>query len=376
MNDQNNLLLNISALYRNVNKYFDRQLIPYAIGTAQMLSLLVIYEHQGLTMQQLSTITELDKGTVTKNIQRLSDAGYIEIVTDESDKRVRHLFTTERTQKIIADLYRIRNTCSNQLIKNVRDEEVDVLDRMSENSRIFSQDEDLSKLRIGGLQKLTLLDYPGKVACTVFAAGCNLKCPFCHNRDLVFVPENFEYYDPDEILAYLDKRRGILEGVCISGGEALLQREMFDFMRRIKEMGYLIKVDTNGQNSEALKEAIDEHLVDYVAMDVKNTWAKYSETVGMNLNEDQLNRYRETMKLLMEGDIDYEFRTTVVKTFHTKEDLMEIAGELKGCRAYYLQSFRSGENLIDQNCEGYSEEEMQDLLAAVQTILPQTYLRG
>ncbi len=375
MTDQNSLLLDISVLYRNINKYFDKHLMSYKLGSSQLLSLLQIYENEGISMQKLAQITELDKGTTTKSIQKLVDYGYVDIRSDEDDRRIKRLFTTEKTNGIIQELYQIRNDCVRTLSQNLTEEELVAPIKMSENSRVFADEID-SNLKIGGLQKLTLLDYPGKVACTIFTSGCNLKCPFCHNRDLVFVPEQFEYYDSSDILEYLDKRKGILEAVCISGGEPLLQDGIFDFMRKIKEKGNLVKLDTNGHSPKLLKQAIDENLVDYVAMDIKNCWDRYGETTGIDFSPAYLKRFKESIKILMEGRIDYEFRTTVVKTFHTKEDLIKLAEGIRGCQSYYLQTFKDSGNLIDETCMGYNQEEMKELLTAVQEIIPTARLRN
>ena len=350
MANQNNLLLNISALYRNTNKYFDRVLAEYEIGSGQMISLLIINEHEGITMQQLSGLAELDKGTITKNVQRLLDVGYITMENDSEDRRVKHLYTTDKSREVISQLYDIRNNCVYRLLDDADPEQaVDLLQKMTVNSRNFDTGEDYKQIRIGGLQKMTLLDFPGKVACTVFTSGCNLKCPFCHNKDLVYIPENYYFYSADDVLAYLEKRSGVLDGVAITGGEPLMQPGIFEFIEKIKEMGFLVKLDTNGLMHDRLRELIDRGCVDYIAMDIKNTFEKYSLTTGQNLSEKQLENIRKSMDLLMEGRVDYEFRTTVAKTFHTKEDLLEMAKMLKGCKRYFLQSFKLSDNIISSD---------------------------
>ena len=174
-------------------------------------------------------------------------------------------------------------------------------------------------MKISGFQKTTLLDYPGKVACTVFLNGCNFRCPFCHNADLVIPESETGIFTENEIFEYLKKRKGILDGVCITGGEPLLNKEISEFMKRIKEMGLLVKLDTNGSFPERLEEIIRAGVVDYVAMDIKNSFEKYSETSGLS-NKD-LTNIKRSIDLIMEGKTDYEFRTTVVREFHTVEDI-------------------------------------------------------
>jgi pyruvate formate lyase activating enzyme len=226
-------------------------------------------------------------------------------------------------------------------------------------------------MRIAGLQKLTLLDYPGKIACTLFTPGCNYRCPFCHNASLVLTPT--DETTEEEFLLFLSSRRQILEGVCITGGEPTLQPDLASFCKKIKEMGFLVKLDTNGSHPKKLKELVEHHLVDYVAMDVKNSLLRYEETVGTKVNlEDIL----ESIEFLEKDTVPYEFRTTVVKNLHDEESLINLAEMIQGCQHYYLQNFVDSKNLINNSMSGYSEQEMSALYQAVKKILPQTSVRG
>ena len=182
-------------------------------------------------------------------------------------------------------------------------------------------------MNIQGLQKLTLLDYPGHTACTVFTGGCNLRCPFCHNAPLVLEPNGSEPFAEEEIFSLLEKRRGIIDAVCITGGDPLLQAGLLDFLKEVKELGYQIKVDTNGLYPEKLKEIVESGYVDYIAMDVKNSFGKYCETIGLPESEQIVQTVKKSMKYLLSDPVEYEFRTTVVRELHTKEDLKEIAEE-------------------------------------------------
>ena len=188
----------------------------------------------------------------------------------------------------------------------------------------------------GGFQKLSLLNYPDKMACAAFTSGCNFRCPYCHNAELAWGMG--QQIDPDQILAYLKKRKGILDGICISGGEPLMTDDILSFMEKVKEMGCLVKLDTNGSYPERLNAAITRHLTDYVAMDVKNTMPKYAETIG--LSTAPISQIRESVSLLKEGKVPYEFRTTVVREFHNADDIAEIAAEISGGNVWYLQQFR------------------------------------
>lgn len=378
MNYQNDFFLNISAIYRNCNKYFDHNLARYDIGSGQIMFLLLINEYEGITMQQLSSLVEMDKGTTTKSIQKLIDENYIEAVSDETDKRFKKLYTTARANEIMGDLYQIRNNCFNQLsaqldIANLQQQVKKAVD----NSRNLVQEgDDYQQMLIGGFQKLTLLDYPGKMAATIFTSGCNFKCPFCHNKDLVFIPENFDYYTPDDILSYLEKRKGILDGICITGGEPLIQKGLLDFIKRVRQLGMSIKLDTNGYMPERLKEAVESGLIDYVAMDIKNSEEKYGQTTGMNSSNIILPKINESIDYLLQGNIEYEFRTTVVKEYHTTADLLKIAERIKGCQHYYLQQFKDSGNIIEEGLSGYSDQQMKEMTEEIARVLPQVRLRG
>lgn len=377
MSNQNNFLIDISVLYRYTQKYFDRHLAQYGIGSGQMIFLLLINEHEGITMQQLTVMADFDKGTTTKNLQRLVEQDYIVIGTDENDKRVRRLYTTRKTRDIINNLYEIRNECCNRLMKGLNNEEVEEqIHRLTANSHDIVPDEEYSQMRIGGLQKLTLLDYPNHVSCTVFTAGCNMKCPFCHNRDLVFIPENFEFYNPESIFEYLRKRQGTLDAVAITGGEPLLQPGLRDFIMEVRKLGFKVKLDTNGYYPDKLKKLVDEGLIDYVAMDVKAPLPKYPVTVGLPESGFHTEQIQKSIQYLLSGTVDYEFRTTVVREFHTKEDLVAIAKMIKGCKHYYLQQFVDSGRCIEQGFSAYNREEMYELKEEVAKYIPEVELRG
>ena len=226
---------------------------------------------------------------------------------------------------------------------------------------------------IKGFQKLTLLDYPGKTACTVFTGGCNYRCPFCHNAGLVTKMDT-EIIPEGEVFAHLKKRQGILDGVAISGGEPLLQGDIEEFLSQIKELGYKIKLDTNGSFPEKLKLIIDKGLCDYVAMDIKNSKERYPETIG--IDKFDISLMEKSVDILMSSDVEFEFRTTVTKNFHTIKDIENIGEWVKGVKNFYLQNFVDSGNLIDSNVEGVSKEEMQEMLVAIRKYVPTAEIRG
>ncbi len=226
---------------------------------------------------------------------------------------------------------------------------------------------------INGFQKLTLLDFPGKVACTVFTGGCNFRCPFCHNASLV-LGGTAEKYSEDEILEYLKKRVGILDGVAISGGEPLLQKDICEFIGKVRELGYKIKLDTNGSFPEKLAFLIENNLCDYVAMDIKNSPNKYAETVG-RLGYD-VERISESIELLKASDVPYEFRTTIVREFHDPSDIEEMGQWISGSNHWYLQNFVDSGDLICSDMHGAELDVMKQYLEIARKYVPLAELRG
>lgn len=229
-------------------------------------------------------------------------------------------------------------------------------------------------MKIQGLQKLTLLDYPSKVACTIFTAGCNFRCPFCHNASLVVSPNENQDISEEEIIKFLKKRIGILDGICITGGEPLLQPDIELFIRKIKELGYDVKLDTNGSFPEQLKRLVLEGLVDYVAMDIKNSKESYAKTIGVEHYE--LHPIEESVAFLKSGIVPYEFRTTVVRQFHKKADMEGIRDWIAGADRYYLQAFVDSGDLIGEGLSGYEKEQMEAARQIVAEKLEHTFIRG
>lgn len=211
-------------------------------------------------------------------------------------------------------------------------------------------------MHIHGLQKLSMVDFPGKIAATIFTGGCNLRCPFCHNALLVTRLNESPRMDTEEILRFLRSRRGLLDGVVLTGGEPLLQPDAGDFLTRIKDMGFAVKLDTNGCFPQALAKILETGSVDYVAMDIKNRKEKYAATVGVP--EFDLSPVEDSIRLLMTGKTDYEFRTTVCRELHTAEDMEEIGHWIRGAKRYFVQNFEDSGNLISSNFHGFSEEEI------------------
>ncbi len=231
-------------------------------------------------------------------------------------------------------------------------------------------------MKFYGIQKLTLLDFPGKVACTLFTGGCNFRCPFCHNSALVEgeAMAGQPVLEETEVLSFLNKRRGVLDGICITGGEPLLQPEIELFIQKCKALGYQVKLDTNGSFPQKLKALVCEGLVDYVAMDVKNAPSAYGATVGIE-NFD-IAPVRESIGFLQEGNAAYEFRTTVVRQFHNTERMVLLSQWIQGASPYYIQNFRDSGRILKPGLSGFSREELEAFLQAVRGFLPKAQLRA
>ncbi len=228
-------------------------------------------------------------------------------------------------------------------------------------------------MKISGMQKLTLLDYPGNIACLIFTQGCNFRCPFCHNKDLLG-DENEDSISVDEVFSYLDKRKGVLDGVVISGGEPLLQPDIEEFITKVKNMGYKIKLDTNGSSPTKLKSLIDKGLVDYIAMDIKNNFTCYNETSGVNcINIENIKR---SINIIESSKVEHEFRTTVVKQLHNLGKLQEICSYLGTQTKYYIQNYRDCSTVLERGLLGFSEEELKDLQKKLNMMYPNVMVRG
>lgn len=226
---------------------------------------------------------------------------------------------------------------------------------------------------ISGLQKLTLLDYPGHTACTVFLSGCNFRCPFCHNFELVEPSAATESIPEQELLAFLRKRQGLLDGVCISGGEPTLRPDLDKLLKEIKKLGFKTKLDTNGTMPEVIKKLVDNNLVNYIAMDIKTAPEHYELLTGVTGDMDAIRKSVDFIKFC---GIEYEFRTTVVKGLHQLADFTAIGKWLKDARAYYLQPFVDRDTVLQKNLTAPTDEELNAYLSEVKKYIPNSYIRG
>ena len=229
-------------------------------------------------------------------------------------------------------------------------------------------------MKIGGIQKTSLLDYPDTISAIIWAIGCNFRCPFCYNKDLVF--GKVATISEEEVLSFLEKRKGMLEGLVISGGEPLMQDDILSFTEKVKKMGYLLKIDTNGMYPEMLKKLIDRKLVDYIAMDVKAPKNKYESLSGVKTD---IKKIEKSIEIIRNSSVNYEFKTTFAPDLLTREDIVEIAKWLKGSKRFYLQQFNNEANLISsrlQNSKPYLKDELIDTLKDIKPYFEYCDVRG
>lgn len=229
-------------------------------------------------------------------------------------------------------------------------------------------------IKISGIQKLTLLDYPEHTACTLFVPGCNFRCPYCHNSELL--AQDVEFYDEREIFDFLKKRVGVLEGVCITGGEPTIYTDLERFIRDIKSLGYLVKLDTNGYNPERLRKLIENGLLDYIAMDIKNSPERYAETIGLAPDRFDIAPVLSSIELIKNSGIDYEFRTTVCAELFDDGSIAGAAEMIAGAKRYFLQKFVMRDTVPSRSLNAPTPSAMQDYLEIAKAFVPNTSIRG
>lgn len=229
-------------------------------------------------------------------------------------------------------------------------------------------------MQIHGLNKTTLLDYPEHVAATVFTGGCNFRCPFCHNADLVLHPMSQPLIKEEEVFSFLKRRQGIIDGVCITGGEPTLQADLVSFISKIKELNFLVKLDTNGYKPDILQELIERKMLDYVSMDIKSSKEKYPILSGVE--HINIREVEKSVDVLKQSKVEYEFRTTIVKELHEIGEMEQIGEWLQGAPAYYLQAYRQNENVSGKGFTSYSKEELENMASILRRTIKRVEIRG
>ena len=367
MQKQNDLLMDVSILYRTTQKFYDRMLQSHDLTYAQLPILLLIYENEGISMQTIAIKGQYDKGTITKNVQKLVNLGYVQIVPSKKDKRLKELYTTDKTKQIVSSIYRIRRDWWNHLIKNIPFEKLDdftnIYQQISENASQYANVEP-ERIQFFKIKKLSMDDYPDALCTTLSTGGCNFRCPGCLKSDLVFLKEDVIPISNDSIKAHFEQRKDVIKAVCIQGGEPLMHEHLDDILMYLKDNNYLIKIDTNGTFPKRLKNWVDRGLIDYVSVNIKNTKRNYKKSIGVEKAE--LSKIQETIDFLMSDVVEYHFVLDVIAELHTKDTIQTIGKWLHGAKKMILNTYKPNESAIQSDLHGYSRDIMEEFAKCIE----------
>lgn len=377
MPKQNDLLMDISILYRSTQKYYDKHLVTLELTYAQLPILISIYENEGISMQQIALDGGYDKGTITKNVQKLVSLNYVEVKSSPKDKRAKELYTTEKTKQVMNKIYGIRRNWWKHIIKSIPNQKIDEFsdfyEDMAENAKVFA-DMDEYEIQFFSHQKVNLTDFEDKISTSLCTAGCNFRCPHCAKSNLIFLNENKLEIPLDDIKMYIEKRKDMLQAVCFMSPEPLMHPELELFLEYIKDLGYLVKIKTNGSYPDRLKDWLDKKLIDYVDLDVKNCPSRYGQTIGVD-NFD-VTLVKKSLEIIKKSKVDYEVTITLVKEFHDKKAMIEFAKWLGDVKLFILSSYLEDTNSIVDNLHGFSEEEMNEMCVLMKEYIPNTKVKG
>lgn len=319
------LLMNISILYRLTQKHLDQNLLKYNIGAGQLLFLLFINEHQGLKMQELTTMGAFDKGTTTKSISKLEDTKLIYIENDCQDKRIKRLYTTSKAEMLMKDFYQILNKTKDLVIGDLNQQQcIELMDALAYNSLMNTFDYKIDVL-IVDMDAFNLKEYDGYLNTTIYLADNNYKCSYSRLKHQHTKKQVDETLKSEDVLQYLQEKQGSIQSVTIKGGEPLIQQGIVEFLNALRKMDYKIKLETNGHNIRVLKQILENNLVDYISMDIVNSKEKYLETSGLSSEEFSLEIVDQAISLIKHSGIDYEFKTIAQRQLHTLKDLKDIS---------------------------------------------------
>ncbi len=333
MNQLKDLLLDLSILYRSTQKYYDRQLQDINLTYAQLPILILIYENEGLSLQDVALKGDYDKGTVSKNVRHLQNQAYIRVQPSAKDKRNKELYTTSEAKAIMSKVYEIRRDWWKHLIKNIDEEDLNrflpMYQAMTKNASTY-KDAQPYFIHFYDWQKVSLSAYPDQVSTILRVGGCNFRCPQCIQSNLVYVNENQEEIPIEDVYAYLNKRKDVLQAVCISGGEPLMNKNLHLFLSKVKSMGFKVKLSTNGSYPERLKQYVEKGLIDYVELAIKNSPKMYGKTIGMV--DYDFTPIRQSVDYVLSGSVDYAFKISLTKEFHSLETVKELAQWIDGAK--------------------------------------------
>ncbi len=379
MNESNStdLLLDISILYRSTQKYYDKMLQSLSLTYAQLPILILIYEHEGISLQQIAYEGGYDKGTITKQVQKLQETGYIRVQSSKRDKRAKELYTTQKARSIMNKIYGIRASWWQHISASIPEEDMQKFSTfyktMVVSAREFAQ-KDQEDIVFFDHQKLNVEIDPGKMSTIVWTGGCNFRCPFCDRSRFIFLKEDSRVITGEKILQYLKKRQNVLDQLVITGGEPLMHAQLDPFLREAKKMGYQIRIETNGSYPQHLQDLIKAKLVDQVVMSLKNTPEKYGQSIGVDQTEIQ--KIQRSVDILLHCDLDVRFTILPIKEFHSQKDLIEMISWLKDAASIELRTYHESMESIQKDLHGYTYQELQSLLPKLQEITPNIKLKG
>lgn len=374
--NSSDLLLDISILYRSTQKYYDQMLHSISLTYAQLPILILIYENEGISQQQIAQDGGYDKGTITKQVQKLEETGYIRVQPSKKDKRAKELYTTAKARAIMSKVYAIRTSWWRHISSSIPKEDMDAFSNfyksMAASAKEFAK-VDLNAISFFEHQKLSFQSVPGKVSTIVATGGCNYRCPFCNQSHLVFIKEDSISYSQDEILQYIKSRKELLDSITISGGEPLMHLELDTFLKQVKQIGLFVNLMTNGSYFEHLSSLIEQKLVDRVVMHIKNIPEKYGETIGLKTYE--IHEIEKSIQLLNSQNIESVFVVTPIHEFHTPEDLISIARWIQPAKTLELEIFEEKETVIQKGFHGYTKEELKGLKKDLEQYIPNIKIR-
>jgi len=313
-------------------------------------------------MASLAKLGSYDKGTITKSIKALEINGYLEVVASEEDKRQKILKTTEKCRQIIIELYNFKTNWLKYVMQDLDEYEqanfIDNLGKLLTRAQELDKDSDYEDVPVKfyEMHELSLSDYPGYSACSLYTAGSNTRCPF-ERKDLAFFKEGDQSLSEESVLDYLQKRKGLIDAVCIKGGEPLLHSGLADFLRKVKDLDYPIKLVTNGLNYNALNSIVKEGLVDFVSMHLYNSPERYAHTV--NAENLDIKPIKKSVSLLLKGDVEYEFITTLCQEFHNEEEFTKMLKWIKGAKRYRLKNYADSDNIIQSNLTPFEDKDLE-----------------
>ncbi len=377
MDKQSDLLMNLSVLYRSTQKYYDRMLQSIQLTYAQLPILIMIFEQEGISSNEIVSHGVYDKGTISKTVKHLEQQGFIYSVKNEEDKRNKNLYTTDYAKQIMSMVYDIRRDWWHHLIADVDEENFEHFlksyEQMTLNARAYA-DSQPTDIHFFQWQKVSLSAFDNHVSTVLYTGGDNFRCPYYTHPELVFVQEDLEEIDLDKIRSYLEQRKGILEAVCIEGGEPLMNPKLEYFLEYVKGLGYKTKVRTNGTFPDNLKKYMDKGLIDFVSLDIKNGPKDYSKCIGMEGFD--VKPIEQSISLLMNGDVDYQVEIQLVKGYHTKESMTQCAQWIKGVKKVVVHTDIDGTKTIVPGLEPLNASEQELCIEPLKQVIPIVEVEG